>query len=40
MSEGELKALISLLDDSDAEVSTLVEQKIISLGDEIIPFLV
>lgn len=39
MSEGELKALISLLDDSDVEVSNLVEQKIISLGDEIIPFL-
>lgn len=39
MSEGELKALISLLDDTDAEVYTHVEQKIISLGDEIIPYL-
>lgn len=34
-----MKALVSLLGDSDAEVVSLVEQKIISLGDEIIPVL-
>lgn len=39
MSEGELKALVSLLDDTDTEIISHVEKKIISLGDEIIPFL-
>lgn len=34
-----MKALVSLLGDTDAEVVSLVEQKIISLGDEIIPVL-
>lgn len=39
MNEGELKALVSLLEDEDAEVSSHVEDKIASLGSEIIPFL-
>ncbi|MCR9253017.1 MAG: transglutaminase-like domain-containing protein [bacterium] len=37
MEDKELKALISLLDDEDHEVSTHVEQKIISIGTSIIP---
>jgi regulator of sirC expression with transglutaminase-like and TPR domain len=39
MKTNEIKALVSLLDDEDHEVSEHVEQKIISLGDTIIPFL-
>lgn len=39
MNENEIKALVSLLDDEDAEVTTLVEDKIRSLGSGIIPFL-
>ncbi len=39
MQENELKALVSLLDDDDAEVSSHVEEQIISLGTDIIPFL-
>lgn len=39
MKESEIKALISLLDDEDAEISAHVEQKIISLGNQVIPFL-
>lgn len=39
INEGELKALVSLLDDDDSEVSTHVEGKIMSLGTSIIPFL-
>ncbi len=39
MNEGELKALVSLLEDEDTEVSSHVEGKIVSLGSEIIPFL-
>ncbi len=39
MKETELKALVSLLDDEDNQVITHVEQKIISLGEEIIPYL-
>jgi regulator of sirC expression with transglutaminase-like and TPR domain len=35
----EMKALVSLLGDTDPEVQTHVEQKIISLGDSIIPVL-
>lgn len=35
----ELKALISLLDDKDRDISHHVEQKIISLGELVIPFL-
>lgn len=39
MQESELKALVSLLDDDDNEVSSHVEEQIISLGSEVIPFL-
>jgi len=39
MQESELKALISLLDDDDSEVSSHVEEQIISIGSDIIPFL-
>jgi regulator of sirC expression with transglutaminase-like and TPR domain len=39
LSENEMKALVSLLGDSDPEVLSHVEQKIISLGDSIIPIL-
>ena len=39
MNNNEIKALVSLLDDEDKEVLTHVEQKIISLGDSVIPFL-
>lgn len=37
--EKELKALVSLLDDEDTEVSNHVEEKIMSLGTAVIPFL-
>ncbi len=39
MNENEIKALLSLLDDDDKEVQIHVEQKIISLGGSVIPFL-
>ncbi|MCX8489483.1 MAG: transglutaminase-like domain-containing protein [Cyclobacteriaceae bacterium] len=39
MQESELKALVSLLDDEDKQVSSHVEEKILSLGKEAIPFL-
>lgn len=39
MEEKELQALVSLLDDEDTEVALHVEQKIMSLGSPIIPFL-
>jgi regulator of sirC expression with transglutaminase-like and TPR domain len=39
MKDSELKALISLLDDEDAAVLTHVENKIKSLGEQIIPTL-
>lgn len=39
MKDKELKALISLLDDEDKDVLSHVENKIISLGETIIPFL-
>ncbi|MBL7875505.1 MAG: transglutaminase family protein [Cyclobacteriaceae bacterium] len=39
MSENELKALVSLLDDEDKQVSDHVHEKILSLGTEAIPFL-
>ncbi len=35
----EIRALVSLLDDEDNEVVSLVEHKILSLGDVMIPFL-
>ena len=39
MNEKELKALVALLDDEDTEVLTHVEEKIISYGNTIIPYL-
>ncbi len=39
MKESELKALVSLLDDEDDEVSDHVENKIKSLGSTVVPFL-
>lgn len=39
INENELKALVSLLDDTDQEVKEHVRDRIISLGNEIIPFL-
>lgn len=39
MTKKEIKALISLLDDIDYEVALHVEQKIVSMGEGIIPFL-
>lgn len=39
MQENEIKALVSLLDDEDAQIIAHVEEKIVSLGEEVIPFL-
>ena len=39
MEDKEIKALISLLDDEDKQVVAHVEEKILSLGKEVIPFL-
>ncbi|MBL7852481.1 MAG: transglutaminase family protein [Cyclobacteriaceae bacterium] len=39
MEEKEIKALISLLDDEDKQVSAHVEEKLRSLGTQVIPFL-
>src|SRR3954471_13256136 len=39
MQETEIKALISLLDDDDKQVVAHVEEKILSLGKEVIPYL-
>ena len=39
MKQEEIKALVSLLDDEDAEIIAHVEQKIISLGGSMIPIL-
>jgi regulator of sirC expression with transglutaminase-like and TPR domain len=39
INERELKALVSLLDDEDYDIVYQIEQKIISLGNEMIPFL-
>jgi len=39
MTENELKALVSLLDDDDKQITGHVEQKILSIGKEVIPFL-
>lgn len=39
MKKKELKALVSLLDDEDHSIVTQVEEKIISLGNDIIPYL-
>lgn len=39
MEEKELKALVSLLDDEDEQIVTHVEEKILSIGTSVIPFL-
>lgn len=39
MQESELKALVSLLDDEDKQISSHVEEKILSIGKDVIPFL-
>lgn len=39
MEEKELKALVSLLDDEDAQIVSHVEEKILSIGVSVIPFL-
>ncbi len=39
MEDKEIKALISLLDDDDKQVVAHVEEKILSMGKEVIPFL-
>lgn len=39
MEEKELKALVSLLDDEDQQIATHIEEKILSLGTTIIPYL-
>jgi hypothetical protein len=39
MKKKEIKALVSLLDDDDHTIVTQVEEKIISLGNDVIPFL-
>ncbi|MCB0487198.1 MAG: transglutaminase-like domain-containing protein [Cyclobacteriaceae bacterium] len=39
MEEKELKALVSLLDDEDVQIVSHVEEKILSIGVSIIPFL-
>lgn len=39
MEEKEIKALISLLDDEDKQVSSHVEEKLRSMGTQVIPFL-
>lgn len=39
MEERELKALVSLLDEQDGNILSHVEEKILSLGEEVIPFL-
>lgn len=39
MNDTELKALVSLLDDEDDQIVTHIEEKIRSLGKEIIPYL-
>jgi regulator of sirC expression with transglutaminase-like and TPR domain len=39
MKKSELKALVSLLEDDDVEVSGHVEEKILSMGNTVIPFL-
>ncbi|MCS6824596.1 MAG: transglutaminase-like domain-containing protein [Cytophagaceae bacterium] len=39
MNDQKIKALISLLDDEDTEVVAMVEKEIMSLGEQVIPFL-
>ncbi len=39
MKDSEIKALVSLLDDSDPDILEMVEAKVLALGDQVIPFL-
>jgi regulator of sirC expression with transglutaminase-like and TPR domain len=39
LNDSEIKALISLLDDSDKDIYTHIEERLISLGKEVIPIL-
>ena len=39
MNDAEIKALVSLLDDEDTKIVSQIEEKILSLGTPIIPFL-
>jgi len=39
MTESEIRALVSLLDDDDKQVVAHVEEKILSIGTDVIPFL-
>lgn len=39
LSDSEIRSLISLLDDDDPEVSSIIQEKILSLGTDVIPFL-
>ena len=39
MKDTEIKALVSLLDDEDTQIISQIEDKILSLGTTIIPFL-
>ena len=39
MNDKEIKAIISLLDDPDVEIFNQIEQKLITFGPEVIPFL-
>jgi regulator of sirC expression with transglutaminase-like and TPR domain len=39
LKDTEIKALVSLLDDEDTQIITQIEEKILSLGTSIIPFL-
>ena len=39
MNDSELRSLIALLDDDDPEVFQHIEQKLLSLGRQVIPFL-
>ena len=39
LNESELKALISLLDDTDNEVITHIEERLVTLGTDVIPVL-
>jgi regulator of sirC expression with transglutaminase-like and TPR domain len=39
LTENELSALVSLLDDTDAEVKTHVRERLLAMGQEVIPYL-
>jgi len=39
MNDSELRSLVALLDDDDPDVLQHIEQKLLSLGSTVIPFL-